>query len=72
MDYKQIFKTTRGNVIGVVEEPMVLDPTIQLEKQRRVKIGVLNPSIKLSRFDSKQVINRIREFVEGENAPETK
>ena len=64
MKYKQIFKTTSGNVIGVIEEPMILDPDVPLDKQRRVKIGVVDPSRKLSRTDSKRVINRLREFVE--------
>jgi hypothetical protein len=73
MKYKQIFETISGNVIGVIEEPIFLDPDVPLNKQRRVKIGVLDPSRKLSRTDSTRVINRLREYAEGnDNALETK
>ncbi|HZZ28996.1 MAG TPA: hypothetical protein VFE46_13425 [Pirellulales bacterium] len=63
MKYKQIFKTTSGNVIGVVEEPILLDPDKPLEKQRMVKIGVIDPKKGVPRFDAERVIRRLRDFV---------
>ena len=63
MQYKRIFKTTSGNVIGIVEEPVPLDPDQPLEKQRIVKIGVFDPKKGIPRFDANRVIMRLREFV---------
>ena len=41
--YRKIFETKSGNIIGVIEEPIDLDPRKSLQEQRLVKIGVIDP-----------------------------
>jgi hypothetical protein len=58
-----IFKTTSGNVIGVVERPTRIDPWRPLQEQYRVKIGVIDRDGGLPKKDAQIVIERLREFV---------
>lgn len=37
--YKVIAEFTSGNAMGIITEPLVLDPDLPLESQRMVKIG---------------------------------
>jgi hypothetical protein len=61
--YQRIFKTTSGNVIGIVEERRPLDVNVPLEKQRTVRIGVIDPNRGLPKSDANRVIKRLLNFV---------
>lgn len=43
MQYRRIFETKSGDMIGVIEEPIHLDPMQSINEQRIVKIGVIDP-----------------------------
>lgn len=43
MTYRTVFETKNGNMIGVIEEPIDLDPKKPLQEQWLVKIGVIDP-----------------------------
>jgi len=58
-----IFKTTSGNVIGVVERPTRIDPRRPLQEQYRVKIGVIDRDGGLPKKDAQIVIDCLRELV---------
>jgi hypothetical protein len=61
--YKRIAEFISGNVIGIVEEPDPVDPSVPLEEQRMVKIGVLDQNQPLPKEDAEKVIQQLREFV---------
>ena len=42
MDYERMYTTVSGNIVGVVEQPRQLDPSLPMEQQIMVKIGVVD------------------------------
>ena len=58
-----IFKTSSGNVIGVVEEPPIFHSRKPLKDQYLVKIGVIDRDGGLPKKDARRVIDRLYEFV---------
>jgi hypothetical protein len=58
-----IFKTTSGNVVGVVEEPPIFHPRKPLKNQYLVKIGVIDRNGGLPKKDAMRVLNKLRAFV---------
>jgi hypothetical protein len=58
-----IFKTISGNVIGIVEEPRIVDPRKPVKDQYLVKIGVLDPRGDLPKKDARRVISKLQEYV---------
>jgi hypothetical protein len=63
MESKTIFEAISGNVIGVVEEPEILDPSRTANEQLLVKIGVIDPAGGLPESDARIVIEKLRVFV---------
>jgi hypothetical protein len=58
-----IFKTTSGNVIGVVERPTRIDPWRPLQEQYVVKIGVMDRDRGLPEEDARIVIDNLYKLV---------
>jgi hypothetical protein len=67
MTYRKIFETKSGNMIGVIEEPIDLDPRKPLQDQRLVKIGVIDPiragNEPFPKVDADIVIQRLYRYI---------
>jgi len=60
---RSVFRISRGNVIGIVEEPAKLDHSRPLRNQYTVKIGVIESGMEILTTDVETVIRKLQEFV---------
>jgi len=65
--YNRIFEVRSGNISGVLEESVPMDPDRPGDMHRIVKIGVIDPARVrhegLSEVDARIVIERLRKFI---------